>query len=437
MRAGLHLLAEQLVESGTLAAEAIERGEQLLTDRSITQNGPTWEAVADARVTLASLAEGGPHPATDETVASALTTLDRVARDPVLSRTPTAARAINNALSIRLHLARDLLHTTDGQVEAWMHVSESRTLIRDCPDQGAVLRQAVDLGMRCGQWERAWSSAREQIADETERNELIAVLAKAALLAWHREDRQQARALGQRAQSLSVAVDHPWVRTYAYLGGVIAATCGSGAVESALTGYARCTSIDGHATRPDRAWLAAWVALDSGHPVDQVKAFLRETLPGGLHQSNTDQASVLFADARGHDVDAVVAERILSSSASLPDQARVHLALARTHRRQARPTAAAVELMRARSLLAYWPGWLLARVKEEAVLAEEPVRATAAQRQVLDLLAEGLSNQQIAALLGLSTRTVAVHVGALLKANDQASRTGLVARHLRAAMAHK
>lgn len=432
MRAGLHLLAEQFAASVACAEEAVARGEGLLRRTSGNPAGPIGVAVADARVTLASMADGR-HTATSHTPESALAVLDQIARDPALATTSTASRAINNALVIRLHGLRDVLDTTEGQVDAWMRVSEARALIRGCPDPGTVLRQAVDLGMSCAQWERAWSSAQELIADETERNELIAALAKAAVLAWHRGEREQAAELGERARSLSVAVDLPWVRTYAYLGAVVAAASGAGTLGRALTAYTRCTTREGHATRRHRAWLAGWVAVESGYPPDEVEEFLRVTLPGGLGRSES-QAALVLADARGQDIDPVRAQRLLQGTTDLPFRARVRLAMARTLRRQGRPTAAAAELASARSLLAGWPGWLLDQVEAEGALVEQPVRATPAQRRVLDLLSEGLSNKEIADALALSERTVAVHVAALLRANDLGSRTALLARHLRAAV---
>jgi DNA-binding CsgD family transcriptional regulator len=59
---------------------------------------------------------------------------------------------------------------------------------------------------------------------------------------------------------------------------------------------------------------------------------------------------------------------------------------------------------------------------------------TARERQVLDLIAEGLSNAQIAARLYISAKTVSVHVSAVLRKLGAASRTEAVARsQLRAA----
>lgn len=233
------------------------------------------------------------------------------------------------------------------------------------------------------------------------------------------------------SRSLSVAVDHPWVRTYAYLGHVAAAAAGAGSLGAALQAYSRCTSLAGHATRPHRAWQAAQIALDSGHPPDDVEGLLAATLPDG-HGDIEPRAQLLLADTRRQDVDPAAALELVKPPYGSPDRARVHLALARTCRRQGRPTAAALELDRARALLETWPGWLQDQVEQEAALVQQPVLATPAQHRVLTLAAEGHSNHDIADALGLSDRTVAVHVAAMLKANGLASRTALAARYLRA-----
>jgi DNA-binding NarL/FixJ family response regulator len=54
---------------------------------------------------------------------------------------------------------------------------------------------------------------------------------------------------------------------------------------------------------------------------------------------------------------------------------------------------------------------------------------TAREHQVLELIAEGLSNGQIAERLYISRKTVSVHVSAVLRKLGAASRTE-AARHL-------
>lgn len=53
---------------------------------------------------------------------------------------------------------------------------------------------------------------------------------------------------------------------------------------------------------------------------------------------------------------------------------------------------------------------------------------TARQVQVLEHIAQGLSNKEIAATLGCAVRTVELHVSELLRRTETESRTGLIAR---------
>jgi DNA-binding NarL/FixJ family response regulator len=61
----------------------------------------------------------------------------------------------------------------------------------------------------------------------------------------------------------------------------------------------------------------------------------------------------------------------------------------------------------------------------------QPEPLTARERQVLRLLAEGLSNKQIAAKLGVRENTVKFHVNAILSKLSAASRTEAVTRAVR------
>lgn len=440
-RAGLHLLAEQPEQGIRSAREAVALGSDL-APASLEQ--PTRLALADTRVTLATLVPGshGTRTAWIDSAqrspaewTAALAVLDEIAHDPDLADTGPAARAANNALLLRIEQLQDRFGTTAGQVEAWMQVSATRMLIRGWTDQGTILRQAVDLGTHTGQWERAWAAVQEQRAAADagvgpNRNELIAVLAKGARLAWDRRMMTEARDLGERARSLSVAVDHPWVRTYAFYAGAIAAAAVGQDLGTALTAYTRCTTRAGHASRPNRAWRVATVALEAGHSTAAVETFLRATLPDGLADL-ADQAAVLRADARGEELDQAALRRLQRQDLSAPSRARLALATARWHRHHGRLTAAVLELQAAQGLLRDYPGRLLEAVNAESSLVHEPVVATDAQRRVLDLLAEGLTNREIAAVLDLGERTVAVHVGALLRVNEVTTRTALAAHHLR------
>ncbi|MGO1562416.1 MAG: LuxR C-terminal-related transcriptional regulator [Actinomycetaceae bacterium] len=427
MRAGLHLLAEQLPDAVAAAREALERGECI---PATAMEGETRRALLDSTVTLNSMCADGPHPAAGIELTDALRQLDAIAREPAVARTPVVGRAVSNSLNIRIWTLRDEPYSAQHQVDLWSWITEARTRLEGMDDQGTVLRQAVDVGRDGGQWDRAWAAAQELLGHETQRNERIAVLAKAALLAWEAARDPAARELGEQARALSVAVDHPWVRTYAYLAHVVASAASGRDLGPALRAYTACTTSAGHATRPNRAWVVAQIALDAGHRPERVDEFLSATLPGGLGPHDAWR-QILLADARGEDVDAAVAQRLTEGDASAPNAARVHLAVARTYRRGGRPSAAVARLAEARRLLANWPGRLRERVEQEAASLERPVITTPAQHRVLVLLAEGQSNAEIGRALGLSERTVAVHVAAMLRANSVNSRTALAAQHLR------
>jgi DNA-binding CsgD family transcriptional regulator len=69
-------------------------------------------------------------------------------------------------------------------------------------------------------------------------------------------------------------------------------------------------------------------------------------------------------------------------------------------------------------------------------LAGDPVKdLTAREREVLGLLVEGMSNKQIARALGISVRTVTVHVSNLLRKTGAASRTEAALMAIRATAA--
>jgi DNA-binding CsgD family transcriptional regulator len=69
------------------------------------------------------------------------------------------------------------------------------------------------------------------------------------------------------------------------------------------------------------------------------------------------------------------------------------------------------------------PSTVDARVVEGALRVELEPELTAREREVLSCLAEGMSNKQVAQSLGISIRTVTVHVSNLLRKTRSASRT--------------
>lgn len=69
--------------------------------------------------------------------------------------------------------------------------------------------------------------------------------------------------------------------------------------------------------------------------------------------------------------------------------------------------------------------------RSEPLPPEEPVSLTPRERDVLELLAEGRSNDEIALALGVRTTTVRFHVRALLAKLDAENRTAAVVRSVR------
>ena len=114
-----------------------------------------------------------------------------------------------------------------------------------------------------------------------------------------------------------------------------------------------------------------------------------------------------------------------------PQRATVYLALARAFAAHGRTDEARHHATAARSLLGRWPGWrrdevdaMLARLDTAAAADGELTRR---EREVAALLAEGLSNSELARRLYISPRTAAVHVSNILTKLGMASRTEVAA----------
>lgn len=388
------------------------------------------DAVLDARVTAASarLDRGAP-PAQR---AAALDELDDVAREAPGTR--AAARAVNNALLERTGVLDAQLRSRDvaAQVTAWTAVADARRRTRGTATEGVVLRQAVDLAFLTGAWARGWEVVTDGVELEPDRSERIALHAKASLLAWERGDDglAAARSHGARARDLSVAVDIPWVRLYAHLGGVVADLASGVPPATAVDRYARCLPRDGHRRRPDRAWRVALLALDAGASSAVAADLLARTGTAELvAPALTALLESIMAERDGRPVPPDHLAPHLGAL-SAPQRGRAHLVLARLHLRSGRRSAAALELLAAGHVLQDWPG----RVRDAVVALSARTggpRRTPAQRRVLDLVVEGLTNEAIAERLGCSPRTVAVHVSRLLATSGTRSRTELAVTELR------
>jgi DNA-binding NarL/FixJ family response regulator len=103
--------------------------------------------------------------------------------------------------------------------------------------------------------------------------------------------------------------------------------------------------------------------------------------------------------------------------------------------------AAADHARQAAALLDRWPGWhrdeaaaLLRRLGHGPTPPGDPIPLTPREREVAALLAEGLSNGEIARRLYISTKTASVHVANILAKLDMTSRTEVATWALRSGL---
>ncbi|UWP84673.1 helix-turn-helix domain-containing protein [Dactylosporangium fulvum] len=170
--------------------------------------------------------------------------------------------------------------------------------------------------------------------------------------------------------------------------------------------------------RPVRVVEAARWALHGGVPAATVEEHVAVRPP---------QLRLLLAVAAGRDTEAVdlLPEALgpAGTNQSRTDVAAVHTAVAHALLRLGQAGQARQHAERAVALLAHWPGWRLT----EAETLLHSLRAggdlTAREIEVLGCLAAGMTNQQVASSLGISIRTVTVHVSNLLRKTGAASRT--------------
>ena len=158
-----------------------------------------------------------------------------------------------------------------------------------------------------------------------------------------------------------------------------------------------------------------------GYRRDEVDAFVQRVEAGGITPADVD--SVAFSKPpigqRGYnegDVDAYLD--------------RVRLELTRALLADGDRASAAVQLADAESLaqkighdrLQRAAAELVSRIGAHAATHEDS-ELTARERQVLELVAEGLSNRQIGERLFISTKTASVHVSAILRKLGVSTRT--------------
>ncbi len=156
---------------------------------------------------------------------------------------------------------------------------------------------------------------------------------------------------------------------------------------------------------------------------DQLPADLVTAARMIIAGAQADHAAVLAA------FDDTTLERIRGIPAPL--RASLHLVRARAYAAHSRTAEAREQAEKARSRLDRWPGWRRDQVdamlqRLDAAEASDG-ELTPREREVAALLAEGLSNSEVARRLYISPRTAAVHVSNILTKLGMSSRTEIAA----------
>jgi DNA-binding CsgD family transcriptional regulator len=343
-------------------------------------------------------------------------------------------RVLNNGLEYRM-----AGRPTAERWAIWEATWQRVTRWGPHPALGRIVFQAVDLAYTTGQWERGWQIVNARLPEETEPVDRVVLAAKAALLALEADRIDDAVRLVERSTAEAAGMDQFWVVLYVAVVDVAltARTAPAASTVRALGRYRRSVALTDHARRPNRALEAARWALDGGISPSAVRGFLAATLPGGLPQWLTSETDLMLAHACADDARAVRAgQQALKQHDARPLNAVLR---ADTITRLGRSLLRTGQIAQAReladeacTLLAAWPGRRLAAAQalRQAAAGAEPA-LTCREREVRDMVAEGLSNRAIGDRLGISPRTVAVHVSRLLAKAGATSRTELAVRHVR------
>jgi DNA-binding NarL/FixJ family response regulator/tetratricopeptide (TPR) repeat protein len=186
-------------------------------------------------------------------------------------------------------------------------------------------------------------------------------------------------------------------------------------------------------TKCEAVAIAVESALAAGvAPAEVLAAF--DAARSASVSADTELAAKVLVAGAGADHDAVLAMLDDATVAGLdgltaPRRASLHVLRARALHAHSRTTEARQQLTAARSLLERWPGWR--RDEVDAMLARLDAAGTTdgqltrREREVAALVAEGLSNSEVARRLYISPRTAAVHVSNILVKLGAANRAEL------------
>ena len=175
-------------------------------------------------------------------------------------------------------------------------------------------------------------------------------------------------------------------------------------------------------------------ALAGGLPLDRVERMVRDLLDADVWDENRTLVDALVAEAHGEHAEALAGYRKLADSPILlPAVAgSVHVGAARCLLAGDRADEAAKHAGTAARLLERWSGWRveeLSAVRARLGLTSDteavagPAALTPRELEVALLIADGLTNAELARRLHISPKTAAVHVSNILRKLGAASRT--------------
>lgn len=346
-------------------------------------------------------------------------------------------RAVNNLLAVQL----DRL----PEPQAWRLFRSGVDAVGEMGMAlwgGKIHRVGADAAMRFGDLGRAWELLSSRVGEEPDPHERAVLAAKAGLLAVERDDLDAAERLHREGSALATGMDQGWVVTYQHwLAVAIAARRGEKtAVEAAVHAYRDAVPPELHRKRAHRVLEVACLAIEQRIEPAAVRRFVVDCLgevpaPGGGPAA--DLLWMAMRSVQGDWRGAVSRlEGVLDDDAAivaLPARRATAFMLAAEARRRLGDPRAVDHAETAVALLRRWPGWR--RREAEAFRAGfDPVGAsplTGRETEVLEAAARGRSNRQIASELGISQRTVEVHMSRVLAKTGAASRTAAVAGFLR------
>lgn len=333
--------------------------------------------------------------------ASALVTLGAARNEPALildgrrlaeqhRDAVSFSRAVNSLLTLRLPVV--------GESAAWRLVDEAMATVTRHglePAAGKIISTGVDLAIRFGDLARARHLLQTRLPVETDPPERVVQAATAGFLALEAGDESYARQMLALAEADVAGMDRP-------------AALRRTALLAAVLGENAPVPAEPHFLLERARW--------TGRPVD----------PGFTEGSRTGaQLRCAMAAAAGDDEAAVAAGRAgLDGPATVAWQdADTHLTVARSLLRLGRVAEATEHAERAVALLRRWPGRRCDEATDLLSQLRVSTELTAREREVLGCVATGMSNQQVATSLGISIRTVTVHVSNLLRKTGSSSRT--------------